>query len=743
MKYIDRISKSIRKGGVLASWIVWMFALILIACLMMGIYFYNMNTTLERNLASYNAAKTQQISTEVDAAATRLALQAANISDIIKSDGKEMFTLPEKRYEFLSRIAVQLELNRDIFDIYVYLPERDEIISGTGITKEKYFYAGYLDTDKFTYDEWKEFLNKSDSDYFDFLPFADEQNKNCYKLTYILNTGAEGRIMVVLKVQTITAGDPYISKLLVCDKLNRVFNIFGEEEKEFNTDKIPGEHQMKEYGDGSYISSVDSKLPGLKYIILTNKNVLNKDLNALHNSSVLYMLVFLLIGMVLAWIFSLRQYKPIGGILDILKKATTETITDKKNEYVEIEDGISKMLKEKVDLAKKARKNEVYMEERAVAMLLNGRKLSKESSEIIPQIKKTASVVYIIYNEEKAQQFENDYELLHVAVKNIAKEIFSETATAYLSAADLTGTVSILLNFDTQEPRSSQMLKDTAEKFIEIISKQMGIDADVVLGRMTETFDNISSIYSEVKEASLLCGVDGSVIDTLSLSGNKFDVYDYSIHTEIGIISCIKEGNYNGAYELVRSEIDEFLYQKNYPIHIIRCFMVEIAGTILKASGEFEKENSEIKISNTNNVGKLFSATTIAEMELILQEYLKDVCESIARNAPQTVSPICEEIKKYVRENYSDPDLNVNAVAAKFYLNSAYLSNMFKRNTGTKLLEYINRVRIDEAKKMMLENPKMTIEELAEKSGFANSRTFRRIFLKNENTSPSKFVNPQ
>ena len=57
-----------------------------------------------------------------------------------------------------------------------------------------------------------------------------------------------------------------------------------------------------------------------------------------------------------------------------------------------------------------------------------------------------------------------------------------------------------------------------------------------------------------------------------------------------------------------------------------------------------------------------------------------------------------------------------------------------------KLLDYINKVRVDEAKKMMIATPDIAIEELSEKSGFKNSRTFRRIFLKHENISPSKFA---
>ena len=66
--------------------------------------------------------------------------------------------------------------------------------------------------------------------------------------------------------------------------------------------------------------------------------------------------------------------------------------------------------------------------------------------------------------------------------------------------------------------------------------------------------------------------------------------------------------------------------------------------------------------------------------------------------------------------------MNVNAIAEQFLLNPAYLSNMFKRNTGIKLLEYINKVRVDESKKMMIQNPELGIEEVAEKAGVIGLR---------------------
>ena len=238
-----------------------------------------------------------------------------------------------------------------------------------------------------------------------------------------------------------------------------------------------------------------------------------------------------------------------------------------------------------------------------------------------------------------------------------------------------------------------------------------------------------------------MCSGYGEVIEADKLAERQPEAYNYSVQTEMEIIFCIKNGDYDGANEIISRELDEIMYQKNYPVYLIRCFMIELVSTILKAAEEIKRNGDGAAIlSRTGNIGKLFSATTIAEMELLLRDYLKEVCDFVIDTNLRCSSTVCEEIKQYVRDNFADSEMNVNAIAEHFHLNSAYLSSMFKKNTGIKLLEYINKVRIDEAKKLMIHNPDASMEEIVYRIGFTNSRTFRRIFLKYENVPPSKFI---
>lgn len=746
MKYMSWFSGHLKRGTVFARWVIMFFVLVLVALLIMSVYFYNLNAALEKNLEAYSTAKNRQISKAVDASAAHLAMIAANLRDNLQSYERELLYSHETRSKFISDLAVQLELNRDIFGVYIYLPETNEIISSEGIVKERYFHSGYFDTTLLSYETWHDFLLGKKSDYFCFFPFFDTRDISQYKITYVLcPDNIAGKIMVALNTENLLGGDPYFSKLFVADETGALYNLYGKkaEKKKFSATELPKDGALTEVDGNSYASSFQSIIPGLTYIILTNKNVLNKDLNVLQHFSVLYMLVFLIIGLTMGWFFSLWQYKPLSSILGILKNVAGDTGPNKNNEYIAIERSISNMLREKAALMRAARKGEIYQKEKAVSKLLNGRTVANESSELIDLSSGLFSVVRIIWNEENSEQFKNDFELLQFAVKNVAQEIFSEIAEVYPSASDGYGTLDLLLVFQKNEEGSKEKIMEKAENFIHIMKSRLDIETGVVLGRMTDSVDHFPMVYSEVLETSLLYSDEREIIDASALADRSFEMYSYSMQTEMEIIFHIKKGDYKGAYERISREINEILYRKNYPAYMIRCFMIELAGTILKAVGEIENRSDETPLNRASNVGKLFSATTIAEMELLVQEYLKEVCDFVVEaNLRFSSSSTCEGIKQYVRENYANTEMNVNAIAEKFCLNSAYLSNMFKRNTGIKLLDYINKVRVDEAKKLMIQNPDISVEELAEKSGFSNSRTFRRVFMKYENTSPSKFIRP-
>ena len=88
---------------------------------------------------------------------------------------------------------------------------------------------------------------------------------------------------------------------------------------------------------------------------------------------------------------------------------------------------------------------------------------------------------------------------------------------------------------------------------------------------------------------------------------------------------------------------------------------------------------------------------------------------------------------------YLNPDFQLLDLRAVLPMNRTYLSRFIRDEFGCTFYKLVNRYRIDEAKRLMKENPKQTIEEIAARSGFSSRSSFTQTFTKETGLSPREW----
>lgn len=76
-------------------------------------------------------------------------------------------------------------------------------------------------------------------------------------------------------------------------------------------------------------------------------------------------------------------------------------------------------------------------------------------------------------------------------------------------------------------------------------------------------------------------------------------------------------------------------------------------------------------------------------------------------------------------------------MAQALSVNKSHASRQFKLETGLTVTEYLNKVRIDAASRLLLAGLKVTL--VAEYVGFADAFYFSRVFTKMMGCSPSEY----
>jgi transcriptional regulator GlxA family with amidase domain len=90
-----------------------------------------------------------------------------------------------------------------------------------------------------------------------------------------------------------------------------------------------------------------------------------------------------------------------------------------------------------------------------------------------------------------------------------------------------------------------------------------------------------------------------------------------------------------------------------------------------------------------------------------------------------------------MEKNY-DQLLTINGLAAKFNMSSRTFIRKFTLNTGNTPLEYIQRVRVEAAKRL-LEKRRLTVEQVCMEVGYSDFGFFRNVFKRLTGLTPQEY----
>ena len=96
-----------------------------------------------------------------------------------------------------------------------------------------------------------------------------------------------------------------------------------------------------------------------------------------------------------------------------------------------------------------------------------------------------------------------------------------------------------------------------------------------------------------------------------------------------------------------------------------------------------------------------------------------------------------ERCLNYIHENYAR-DFSAETLAKKVFVSPSYLFRIFRKKMGVTPMRYRNLVRVNKAKLLLLE-PTLKMEEIAERLGFEDAKYFARVFKKETGSAPSEF----
>ncbi len=747
----------IRKQSVIYSWLI-SYMVILIIPILTSVFSYILSAgTIRREITNTNEYMLQQIGQDIDSLIRDMdkTFQYYITNDAVRS----LMNAPDSEMKNQTYLVNQFFSDKskpaesDFYNGYLYLKRLEFVLDTCSKYDLDIAYEAMEVNGGDTYEQWLEMLNgvtertirqQSDGSICFLYPVYNSKFVNSTAV-YV----AQLKQDYTEKLRQRLAG---LNKawFAILTPENTVAITNGRAlELPFAYGEVPtgaGIADMRAHGTNDVVMYRMSEAAELKYVISIPQSVFFQKANNILLVIVIQVILSVLLGIYISFLFAKKNYTPVGEILQMVGGGEAQV----DNEFEFIRRAVLDKIEEIKDAEHKMWKNKDIVFNNMVRKLLAGgmNKVSEfeaflEEYDITPACSRYAVLMVKVEDysemfagEAETENAESSLYIVKVALTNIIKELSAEQYVSMVT--DLEDMIVCILNLEDADG-----VEVLASNMQSMIKTYLRVEVSISVSNAHKDFLSIPDCYKEASEAMeyrAVLGV-GNIIRFSEISATD-EWYQFTVDQEIRIINSVKAGDFERAEAVIQEVLDEERL-RSMPVELCKCLMFDLVSTVMRAINAAEEfSGNRGAIWNTlSPTESLLSCQSVVEMKAVVTELLEKVCAYISEQKNSRVTKLRDDITNYVERNFADQNLNVNMIAEAFGKNPTYLSRYFKEQTNVGLLDFINQVRIRHAKELIQKNATMTVQEVVEKVGFLNSAALIRVFKKYEGITPGQFKN--
>jgi AraC-like DNA-binding protein len=677
--------------------------------------------------------------------------------DKLFSDSDEMM----KAYSLHDTITNLSSANEMLQSVYLYPDGADYLLTST---------QGIVEKDKFIDKSWIDDYNK----------FKEYQPGNFYihnrtiRNSDLNEQGAEYKVITLFYSFT-----PYTTGV----KGTLIFNVY---EKKLR-DMINSHSSMDEgyimiiNKDGDVISDVDEKLVGTRlkedyiakicdssssegYLVNSKGNeqqlvtyfksdfnnwiyigtfpmtVLTSKVNSLIIRTIYISMAFLALGILAAYIFSKKMSSPLDKLVEDIRIKRGVDIKSNDSEMAIISKAFERMIHEEDRLFSLLESTKNNNRNAYLMNLLQG-KFSKDMDREFTGIDFsfeyfTCVVIYIDkYGEFTKAYSSEQQEYMKAFILDVSEQLISREYNCAGLLYQRKG-IAIIVNH-VKESDIDVDLKNIFKKIQDELSKVLDNTISIGIGNTCKNQSCVVDSFDHALEAlkyKLITGY-GS-INLWKNVENGESVYFYPYTREKQLFNMINSGITEKIDDTVKELVGEVRLQESINYENIVQIFTQLAVNTVKLLLD-QNLNIGMIFGNSYNIYHILSGKeTIDDIEEWLIEMFTRIAEYMS-GARGMSKGYFDRVLEYIHDNYRK-DIDINAIAENVGLSYSYLRKIFKDETGDNIINYINHIRVEESKRLLLQTG-MTVKEIALNLGYNNEQSFLRFFKKYEECSPGEY----
>lgn len=662
------------------------------------------------------------------------AVMDRNVQAVLQWEG------PLQPRHIISLVQIQKKLNNyelahPIIDhIYLYFRNSDVAISVTGQYSSELLSKDILPQDPELAKDWLQNQHSG------FLPYHLSEDRTGVVYVYPISNGVSHSSQGVL---VIKINDESINEIMESMKWAPQTQLYLR--PSFDAELVSS--------PGYVVTSVNSGVGDLVYVSLIPKNVF---FSKAAQTKIIFssnLIICLLIGSWIAYWFAKRDYTPVQKLIRSMEQEANENRHKGDNEFDFIQRALSKIIREKDELASEISQQGEILRSHFLQQWVKGRIDPGSIKDIaavygLPldaQDKYRIVIInihdfdYFLKYEDMERTSQENVALSKFILKNIMDECINEIYPTLLLDSNpyLIGFVKVA---DSEYSQSKDRLAEAIGTAQEFIEERFKIRFLVSASGSPVPYTKVAKAYQEAEEA----------MELLALLGNNkllfySDLTKYSetdsfslMQDQSKLLHLIQSNQWESVRELIDSLFVKWFSQDLQSIQMVKSRMFAIIHSLISVIERFQIAYGKDMGEQIRPGDRLFNCQTLQEMQEEIHKIIGELENYHSSRCSAGGGDLHKEVIDYIEDHYTRADLTISSMACHFNISASSLSKQFKKHSGIGPLEYLQFVRIEKAKLLLLESDK-NVKDIMLQVGFQDNVSFIRVFKKHVGVTPGVY----
>lgn len=518
--------------------------------------------------------------------------------------------------------------------------------------------------------------------------------------------------------------------------INRILNS-TEKSGHFKAD-VKGTTQLVTFAESSQLNWY--------FVSVKPFNQIISDIYVLRSFTVLIAFAIIVLGVMMAYFATNKLYNPLGRLINKVQKISglkAPQAEQNQNEFILLSEAFSNVIDQATSVEVEKQQSLPMLKKTYLQHLLRGTLYDLSGTHVIQSTIddyfRSPYYTVILAQIDRYAEFEQKYNqtkqgLYRFSVNNISNELLQKHAKNETIVVD-EQTLAILLLLDSPDVPDHILL--TLAEIQEVIYNYFKFTITFSLGDTVNDKNEIDLSFESAQEYA----------KNRFFYGHQSIIHSAMVHSvqdQMNAYPAAAEKKLNEALRLNHAEkadqaLEQFMKQLNEMSYyqaiscanqLLNVLLRDFDGA-LPIMQEYSKEYYD-------TVNQLQKQETIAEVHSLLRNFCRLIALLMEKKQSTKTVNLIDSICLYLHEHFHEPDLSIEAIADNVQLTPGYLGKLFRSYTHTSFNDYLKNVRLEEAKKLLMETND-SIAVISEKVGILNTTYFFTLFKKNYGLSPNQF----